>query len=47
MIHYDYDYELVAFMGLELFHECLSIRTCSLRDHPGQQYNHEGGMGRP
>jgi hypothetical protein len=32
--------------GLGLFLEYLSIRTYSLRDHPRQQYNHEGGMGR-
>jgi hypothetical protein len=33
--------------GLERFLECLSIRTGSLDDHPGKQYSHEGGMGRP
>ena len=44
MIHYDFDYELVAFRGLRLFLEYLSVRTCSLRDHSGQQYYHEGGM---
>jgi hypothetical protein len=32
--------------GLERFLECLSVRTGSLDDHPGKQYNHEGGMGR-
>jgi hypothetical protein len=35
------------FRGLGLFPEYLSVRTCSLRDHAGQQYNHEGGMGCP
>jgi hypothetical protein len=35
------------FRGLMRFSECLSVRTCSLRDHPAQQYNHEGGMGCP
>jgi hypothetical protein len=30
-----YDDILVAFRGLRLFPECLSVRTCSLRDHPG------------
>jgi hypothetical protein len=33
--------------GLELFLECLSIRTGSLDDHLGKQCNHEGGMGHP
>jgi hypothetical protein len=33
--------------GLERFLECLSVRTGSLDDHPGKQYNHEGGMLRP
>jgi hypothetical protein len=33
--------------GLERFLECLSVRTCSLDDHPGEQCNHEGGMGCP
>jgi hypothetical protein len=33
--------------GLEQFLERLSIRTCSLDDHPGKQCNHEGGTGRP
>jgi hypothetical protein len=35
------------FRGLELFPEYISVRTGSLDDHPGKQYNHEGGMGRP
>jgi hypothetical protein len=35
------------FRGLEWFLECLSVRTCSLDDHPEKQCNHEGGMGRP
>jgi hypothetical protein len=30
-----YDDILVAFRGLERFPEYLSVRTCSLRDHPG------------
>jgi hypothetical protein len=30
-----YDNILVAFRGLGLFPEYLSVRTCSLRDHPG------------
>ena len=30
-----YDDILVAFRGLGLFPEYLSVRTCSLRDHPG------------
>jgi hypothetical protein len=34
------------FRGLRLFPEYLSVRTYSLHDHPGKQYNHEGGMGR-
>jgi hypothetical protein len=42
-----YDVILVAFKGLERFHECLSVRTCSLDDRPGKQCNHEGGMGCP
>jgi hypothetical protein len=33
--------------GLELFLECLSVRTGSLDDRSGKQCNHEGGMGRP
>jgi hypothetical protein len=33
--------------GLELFLECLSIRTDSLDDHPEKQCNHEDGMRRP
>jgi hypothetical protein len=33
--------------GLELFLECLSVRTCSLDDRPGKQCNHEGEVGRP
>jgi hypothetical protein len=33
--------------GLELFLECLSVRTGSLDDRPGKECNHEGGMGRP
>jgi hypothetical protein len=33
--------------GLERFLECLSVRTCSLDDRLGKQYNHEGGMGCP
>jgi hypothetical protein len=33
--------------GLERFLECLSVRTDSLDDHPGKQYNYEDGMGRP
>jgi hypothetical protein len=33
--------------GLELFLECLSVRTGSLDDRPGKQCNHEGGVGRP
>jgi hypothetical protein len=33
--------------GLKLFLECLSVRTCSLDDHPGKQSNHDGGVGRP
>jgi hypothetical protein len=33
--------------GLEMFLECLSVRTGSLDDRPGKQCNHEGGMGRP
>ena len=33
--------------GLERILECLSVRTCSLDDRPGQQCNHEGGMGCP
>jgi hypothetical protein len=33
--------------GLELFLECLSVRTGSLDDRPEKQCNHEGGMGRP
>jgi hypothetical protein len=35
---------LCYFRGLGLFPEYLSVRTCSLDDHPGKQYNHEGGM---
>jgi hypothetical protein len=33
--------------GLERFLGCLSVRTCSLDDHPGKQCNHEGEMGCP
>jgi hypothetical protein len=47
MIHYGCDYELVAFRVLGRFTKYLSVRTWSLRDHLGQQYNSEGGMGRP
>jgi hypothetical protein len=32
--------------GPGLFLEYISVRTYSLRDHTGQQYNHEGEMGR-
>jgi hypothetical protein len=32
---------------LELFLECLSVKTGSLDDRPGKQCNDEGGMGRP
>jgi hypothetical protein len=28
-----------------LFSEYIFVRTCSLDDHLGKQYNHEGGMG--
>jgi hypothetical protein len=35
------------FRWLRMFPEYLSVRTCSLRDCLGQQYNHEGGMGCP
>jgi hypothetical protein len=35
------------FRGLGLFPEYLSVRTYSLRDHPGKQYNHEGDIGHP
>ena len=35
------------FRGLRLFPEYLSVRTCSLRDHLGKQYNHKVGMGHP
>jgi hypothetical protein len=38
---------LVAFRGLELFLECLSVRTGSLDDRQEKQCNHEGGVGRP
>jgi hypothetical protein len=44
---YYYDVILVSFKGLELFLECLSVRTYSLDDRPGKQCNHEGGMGCP
>jgi hypothetical protein len=44
---FDYDDGIMTFMGLERFLECLSIGTSSLDDHPGKQYNNEGGMGRP
>jgi hypothetical protein len=30
-----------------MFLEYFSVRTYSLDDHPGKQYSHEGGMGRP
>jgi hypothetical protein len=33
--------------GLGRFLECLSVRTCSLDNRPGEQCNHEGGMGCP
>jgi hypothetical protein len=36
---------LCYFWGLRLFPEYLNVRTCSLDDHLGKQYNHEGGMG--
>jgi hypothetical protein len=36
---------LCYFRGLGLFLEYLSVRTCSLDDHPGKQY--EGGIGHP
>jgi hypothetical protein len=42
-----YDYGIVIFKGLELFLEYLSVRTCSLDDHPGKQCIHEGRMGCP
>jgi hypothetical protein len=35
----DYDDELWYFRGLRIFPEYLSVRTCSLRDHPGKQCN--------
>jgi hypothetical protein len=38
---------LCDFRGLRLFPKYLSVRTCSLDDHLGKQYNHEGRMGRP
>jgi hypothetical protein len=41
---FDYDDGIVIFKGLERFLECLFVRTGSLDDHPGKQYNHEGGM---
>jgi hypothetical protein len=41
---FDYDNGIVTFMGLERFLECLFVRTGSLDDHSGKQYNHEGGM---
>jgi hypothetical protein len=44
---FDYDDGSVTFRGLELFLECLSVRTGSLDDRPGKQFNHEGGVGRP
>jgi hypothetical protein len=36
---------LYHFRGLGLFPEYLSVRTCSLDDHLGKQYNYESGMG--
>jgi hypothetical protein len=40
-----YDDELVALNGTQVVSRDLSVRTCSLDDHPEKQYNHEGGMG--
>jgi hypothetical protein len=39
--------DMVIFKGARVVLECLSVRTGSLDDHPREQYNHEGGMGRP
>jgi hypothetical protein len=44
---FHYDGGTVIFKGLELFLECLSVRTGLLDDRPGKQCNHEGGVGRP
>jgi hypothetical protein len=33
------------FRGLVLIPEYLLVRTYSVDDHPGKQYNHDGGMG--
>jgi hypothetical protein len=38
---------LLPLRGLELFLECLSVRTYSLDDRLGKQCNHEGGVGHP
>jgi hypothetical protein len=47
MIRYSgYNDELVTLKEARAL-EYFSVRTCSLDDHPGKQYNHEGGMGRP
>jgi hypothetical protein len=35
---------IVIFKGLKRFLECLSVSTGLLDDHPGKQYNQEGGM---
>jgi hypothetical protein len=47
MFTFGNDDGIVIFKGLDRFLECLSVRTGSLDDHPGKQYIHEGGMGRP
>jgi hypothetical protein len=44
MFTFGCDDGIVTLRGLERFLEFLSIRTGSLDDHPGKQYNHEGGM---
>jgi hypothetical protein len=33
--------------GSSGFSSAFSVRTGSLDDHPGKQYNYEGGMERP
>jgi hypothetical protein len=38
---------LCYFSGLGLLSEYLSVRTCSLDDHPRKLCSHEGGMGLP
>jgi hypothetical protein len=44
LLYSGFDDEPVILQGARAVPEYLPVRTCSLDDHPGKQYNHEGGM---